>query len=139
MAIMPAFPLVTVTCPHCHHPVCESAKLVRPQGQIYCPECETLFVLDDRNDATRRELDEARDLRLRRRMKLREMRARWTDPAPVDIDPIEIEPAPQHLPAQRPALEQQARPMLISDVLKTLDALLDKLNGERSSGTGKAA
>lgn len=136
---MPAFPLVTVTCPHCHQPVCESAKLVRPQGQIYCPECESLFVLDDRNEATRRELDEARDARLRRRYRLRDMRARWTDPAPVDIDPIAPEAPLLALPPQAALTPPVSRPMLIGDVLKTLDALLDKLNCERASGTGKAA
>jgi hypothetical protein len=119
--------------------VCESAKLVRPQGQIYCPECESLFVLDDRNEATRRELDEARDARLRRRYRLRDMRARWTDPAPVDIDPIAPEVSLLALPPQAALTPPVSRPMLIGDVLKTLDALLDKLNCERTSGTGKAA
>lgn len=133
---MPAFPLVTVTCPHCHNQVYESARLVRPLGNVYCPDCEEVFVLDDTDDATRRELEEARDARLRRKLKLRQFRARWTDPVPSEDTAglVALEEAPPMPPATA-----ENRPMLISDVLKTLDTLLDKLDAERRKGNDRAA
>lgn len=98
-------------------------------GQVYCPECEAVFTLDDSHDGLRRELDEARCARLRRKAKLRELRQRWSDPPPTEAE-IAAAEFPRRL---------AEHPMRISDVLRNLDALLVRLNAERNSGRNDRA
>jgi uncharacterized Zn finger protein (UPF0148 family) len=103
---MSAYALVSVACPHCRAQFLENAKLVRPGGQAWCPDCEELFVLDIGNEAMRRTLTEAKHARRRRKEKLAELRSRWADPVSA--------------PAEKP--------MLMSDVLRVLDQLLDRMD-----------
>jgi len=111
---MSAHALVDLSCPHCHSQFIENAKLVRPGGAAWCPECETLFALDENDEAMRRMLAEAKAARRRRKDRLNDLRLRWCDPAPS-------RPAP-------------ARPLLLSDVLRKLDALLQQLDAETRAG-----
>ncbi|MGV3490675.1 MAG: hypothetical protein ACO1OG_05065 [Devosia sp.] len=103
---MSAYALVSVGCPHCRGQFLENAKLVRPGGQAYCPNCEELFVLDMANTAMRTTLIEAKLARRRRKERLAELRSRWADPVPA--------------PAQKP--------MQMSDVLRALDNLLERMD-----------
>lgn len=116
---MAAHALVDVTCPHCSQTFVTNAKLVRPGGNAYCPDCETLFVLDAGDDRMRETLLAAKAARHRRKDRVREMRERWAEPAPR--------------PAELP--QTATRPVLLSDVLKVLDQLLDNLDsaGRRAS------
>lgn len=102
---MTAYALVNVACPNCRGQFQERAKLVRPGGQAWCPHCEALFVLDETSGPMRRVLAEAKDARRRRKERIAELTSRWSDP-----------PAPQ-------------KPMLMSDVLRRLDELLDRMDG----------
>ena len=101
---MTAYALVSVTCPHCRSHFLENARLVRPGGQAWCPDCETLFVLDTSNEAMRRTLLEAKAARRRRRERLAELRSHWSDPVPAP------------------------KPMLMGDVLRRLDGLLERID-----------
>ncbi|KQU93352.1 hypothetical protein [Devosia sp. Root105] len=103
---MTTYALVSVGCPHCSGQFLENAKLVRPDGDAWCPHCEKLFTLDSGNLATRRTLAEAKAARRRRKDRLTELRATWSD-----------------VPAAPP------KPMLMGDVLRALDELLDRLDG----------
>lgn len=104
---MSAHALVDLSCPHCQTQFIENAKLVRPGGNAWCPGCETLFALDAGNAAMRKALDAAKAARRRRKDRLAELKLRWSDPLPA-----------------------QSQPRLMSDVLKTLDALLLQLDGK---------
>jgi uncharacterized Zn finger protein (UPF0148 family) len=103
---MSAYALVSVGCPHCRGQFLENAKLVRPGGQAYCPNCEELFVLDLANEGMRKTLVEAKLARRRRKERLAQVRARWSDPVPIPTE----------------------KPMLIGDVLRHLDTLLDRID-----------
>lgn len=116
---MSAFALVNLTCPHCGGTFIENAKLVRPGGQAYCPECQGLFPLDASNDSIRTALQEAKKARARRRERVAQLRERWAEPCTTS----KPAPAPRPTPAIAPD-----RPLLISDVLRSLDALLLRLN-----------
>ena len=108
---------VSVHCPQCEQSFYENAKLIRPGGLAWCPQCERLFALDPANEHTRKALDEAKAARARRRERLAAVRMRWQDPP---------HPAPNP-------------PMLLSDVLARLDALLERLAGATrrpSAGAG---
>jgi uncharacterized Zn finger protein (UPF0148 family) len=102
---MTTYALVSVGCPHCSGQFLENAKLVRPDGGAWCPHCEALFTLDPADQAMRRTLAEAKAARRRRRDRLTELRATWSD----------VPPPP--------------KPLLLSDVLEALDGLLDRLDG----------
>lgn len=119
---MSANALVELSCPHCQGHFIENAKLVRHGAQAYCPECAQLFTLDGSTEAMRQQLLEARQARRRRKDRVTEMRARWAEPAPraagSSVPQAAVPPPP------RP-------PLMISDVLKSLDALLAKLDAER--------
>ena len=101
---MTAHALVNVACPNCSGQFNERAKLIRPGGQAWCPHCEALFVLDGQSGPMRRTLAEAKDARRRRKERIAELRSRWSGA-----------PAPQE-------------PMLMSDVLRRLDELLDRMD-----------
>ncbi|WP_156342858.1 hypothetical protein [Devosia sp. A16] len=103
LSIMTTYALVSVGCPHCGGQFFENAKLVRPAGGAWCPHCEKLFTLDTGDQATRRTLAEAKAARRRRKDRLNELRASWSD--------------------------VPARPMLMRDVLRELDELLLRLDG----------
>lgn len=103
---MSAYALVNVACPHCRGQFLENAKLVRPGGKAWCPDCEELFVLDMANDAMRHTLVEAKLARRRRKARIADLRARWADPAS----------APEQ------------KPMLMGDVLRQLDQLLERMD-----------
>jgi len=98
--------LISVACPHCNAEILQRAKLVRAGGQAWCPDCESLFELDPGIEAMRRTLSEARAARRDRKQRITEMRARWSDPVPAP----------------------PTRPMLMSDVLRTLDDLLARMD-----------
>ena len=102
---MTAYALVNVACPHCRGQFQERAKLVRPGGRAWCPHCEALFLLDEQSGPMRRILAEAKDARRRRKERIAELTSHWTDP-----------PMPQ-------------KPMLMSDVLRRLDELLERMDG----------
>jgi uncharacterized Zn finger protein (UPF0148 family) len=102
---MTTYALVNVACPHCSGQFLENAKLVRPDGGAWCPHCEKLFTLDGSDQATRRILAEAKTARRRRKDRLNELRATWSD----------VPPPP--------------KPMQMSDVLRALDELLLRLDG----------
>lgn len=102
---MTTYALVSVACPHCNGQFLENAKLVRPDGGAWCPHCEKLFTLDAGDQATRRTLAEAKAARRRRKDRLNDLRATWSD----------VPPPP--------------KPMLMSDVLRALDDLLLRLDG----------
>ncbi|WP_421762370.1 hypothetical protein [Devosia sp.] len=106
---MSAYALIDVPCPHCHGHFIENAKLLRPGGQAYCPECESLFHLDANSEAMRHTLAEAKAARRRRKDRIAELRQTWMDPVPV-------------APAKQP-------PLLMTDVLSALDQLLVRLDG----------
>lgn len=110
---MTTYALVSVGCPHCSGQFLENAKLVRPDGDAWCPHCERLFALDSNDQATRRTLAEAKAARRRRKDRLTELRSTWMD-----------------VPATPP------KPMLMSEVLNALDELLLRLDGmtERKRG-----
>ena len=112
---MTTYALVSVCCPRCSGHFLENAKLVRPGGSAWCPTCDQLFTLDAADQATRGTLAEAKAARRRRRERLAEFQSQWQDPAP----------APKLSP-----------PMLMSDALHALDALLLRLDGltERKRG-----
>ena len=101
---MSAYALISVTCPHCRSSFLENAKLVRPGGQAWCPECEALFVLDTAKEAMRRTLIEAKAARRRRRERIGELRAGWFEPVPA------------------------RKPMVMGDVLRKLDELLGRMD-----------
>jgi hypothetical protein len=105
---MTPYALVTVGCPHCKGHFLENAKLVRVDGQAWCPHCEELFRLDEGNEAMRRTLSEAKAARRRRKERLTEFKSRWMD-------------VPQPAPAPKP--------LLMSDVLQALDELLVRMDG----------
>jgi len=105
---MTAYALVDVGCPNCRAHFLENAKLVRPGGRAWCPHCEELFILDVANEAMRRTLVEAKAARRRRKERLAQLRARWTDP---------------------PQTPTANKPLLMSDVLRTLDDLLLRMDG----------
>ena len=104
---MTTYALVSLACPHCSGQFLENAKLVRPDGGAWCPHCEKLFTLNAGDQATRRTLAEAKAARRRRKDRLNELRATWMD-----------------VPAAAPP-----KPMLMGDVLRALDELLDRLDG----------
>ncbi|ODT26695.1 MAG: hypothetical protein ABS35_10360 [Kaistia sp. SCN 65-12] len=103
---MTTYALVSVGCPHCGGQFLENAKLVRPDGGAWCPHCEKLFTLDAGDQATRRTLAEAKAARRRRKDRLNDLRATWSD-----------------VPTAPP------KPMLMTDVLRALDELLLRLDG----------
>lgn len=103
---MTTYALVSVGCPHCGSQFLENAKLVRPDGGAWCPHCEKLFTLDAGDQATRRTLAEAKAARRRRKDRLNDLRATWSD-----------------VPTAPP------KPMLMTDVLRALDELLLRLDG----------
>lgn len=103
---MTTYALVSVGCPHCRGHFLENAKLVRPGGSAWCPTCGQLFELDATDEATRHTLAEAKAARRRRKERLVELKSRWLD------DPAA--PGP---------------PMLMGDVLRTLDELLQRMDG----------
>ena len=109
---MTTYALVSVCCPRCSSHFLENAKLVRPGASAWCPTCEQLFTLDVADRATQRTLAEAKAARRRRKERLAEFQARWQDPVPAP------------------------KPMLMSDALHALDALLFRLDGltERKRG-----
>ena len=107
---MSAHALVDLSCPRCHSHFIENAKLVRPGGNAWCPECEALFALDEGDEAMRRMLAEAKAARRRRKDRLSDLRLRWSDQPPARLAP--------------------AQPMLLSDVLKRLDELLLRLDAD---------
>jgi hypothetical protein len=109
---MSAHALVDLRCPRCHTHFPENARLVRPGGQAWCPECASLFELDAADRDMRRMLDAAKAARRRRKERLNELRLRWSDPAP---QPTAAPPTP---------------PRLMSDVLRSLDELLARLDGK---------
>ena len=102
---MAAHALVDLECPHCAAGFSENAGLVRPGGNAWCPHCGKLFALDANQNAV---LEAAFAARRRRKERRAELRARWSD-----------------VPRQAPA----EPPMRMSDVLRTLDDLLDRLDG----------
>lgn len=102
---MTAYALVNVACPNCRGQFQERAKLIRAGGQVWCPHCEALFVLDETSGPMRRTLAEAKDARRRRKERITELRSRWSD----------VPPPP--------------KPMLMSDVLRRLDELLERMDG----------
>lgn len=124
---MSAFALVNLTCPHCGGTFIENAKLVRPGGEAYCPECASLFPLDASNESIRTALQEAKKARARRRERVAQLRERWA------------EPSPPSKPANAPPPAQAERPLLISDVLRSLDALLLRLNEDDRLRRDKSA
>lgn len=105
---MPAPALVDLDCPHCHQSFVENAKLVRPGGTAWCPGCGQLFALGADNEAMQRALVRAKTARRERRERLSELQLRWTEAAPAR-------------PSPNP-------PMLMTDVLRTLDDLLSRLD-----------
>jgi len=103
---MTTYALVSVGCPHCNGQFLENAKLIRPDGGAWCPHCETVFTLSASDQAMQRTLAEAKAARRRRKERINNLRATWSD-----------------VPADPP------RPMLLTDVLEALDGLLDRLDG----------
>jgi len=101
--------LVDLECPHCHKQFAENAKLVRPGGKAWCPECEQLFALDETNEAMRQVLNAAKAARRRRKDRLNELKLRWCDPPPQAATPADT-------------------PRTLTDVLSVLDALLLRLD-----------
>ena len=110
---MPTHAIVDVKCPHCLQTFIENATLVRRGGSAYCPDCETQFELDETDPSLRQALLQAKAARQRRKERVRDLRQRWAEPQPR---PVESQPT-------------VSRPVLLSDVLKALDQLLDNLNG----------
>ena len=104
---MSAYALVSVGCPHCRSQFLQNAKLIRPGGQAWCPNCEELFVLDMANETMRHTLVEAKLARRRRKQRLAALRSRWADPVPVP---------------------EAKKPMLMGDVLRQLDQLLERMD-----------
>lgn len=102
---MTTYALVSVGCPHCSGQFLENAKLIRPGGAAWCPSCEKLFTLDAGDKATRRTLAEAKSARRRRKDRLSDLRATWTD----------VPAAPQ-------------KSVLLGDVFEALDGLLSRLD-----------
>lgn len=101
--------LVDLECPHCHKRFVENAKLVRPGGNAWCPECEQLFVLDETNEAMRQVLNAAKAARRRRKDRLNQLKLRWCDLPPQAATPADT-------------------PRTLTDVLSVLDALLLRLD-----------
>jgi len=100
--------LVDLSCPHCHKQFAENAKLVRPGGNAWCPECEQLFALDETNEAIRKVLNAAKVARRRRKDRLNELKLRWIDP-PRAATPADT-------------------PRTLTEVLTALDTLLVRLD-----------
>lgn len=105
--------LVDVSCPHCHKQFVENAKLVRPGGSAWCPECEQLFALDQTNEAMRKVLEAARLARRRRKDRLNNLKLRWTDPPPQAETPADA-------------------PRTLTEVLTVLDGLLKRLDDRKA-------
>ncbi len=101
--------LVDVKCPHCHTQFIENAKLVRPGGNAWCPECEQLFALDETNEAMRKVLEAAKAARRRRKDRLHDLKQRWADPPPQAATPADT-------------------PRTLTEVLAVLDGLLQRLD-----------
>ena len=108
---MGAHALLELTCPRCDNHFVENGQLVARDGRAWCPECGHNFACDERMDLLQRQLGIALQARLRRDERMLELRSRWTEPAA--------------------ALPSGQQPRRISDVLRTLDALLAKLDAER--------
>jgi uncharacterized Zn finger protein (UPF0148 family) len=104
--------LVDVNCPHCHKHFVENAKLVRPGGNAWCPECEQLFALDETNEAMRKVLEAAKLARRRRKDRLNDLKQRWADPPPQAATPADT-------------------PRTLTEVLSVLDALLQRLDDRK--------
>ena len=107
--------LVDLSCPHCQKQFVENAKLVRPGGNAWCPECEQLFALDETNAAMRQVLEAAKAARRRRKDRLNEVKLRWIDPPP-QAAVTGATPATAHAPRT------------LTDVLSMLDALLLRMD-----------
>ena len=107
---MTTYALVSVGCPTCRSHFLENAKLLRPGGSAWCPTCEALFALDASHEPTRLTLAEAKAARRRRKDRLAQFQSGWRD------SPAAVVAAPEP-------------PMLMSDVLQALDALLVRLDG----------
>jgi uncharacterized Zn finger protein (UPF0148 family) len=105
--------LVDVSCPHCNKQFVENAKLVRPGGNAWCPECEQLFALDETNEAMRKVLEAARAARRRRKNRLNDLKQRWTDQSPQAATPADT-------------------PRTLTEVLSVLDQLLQRLDDRKS-------
>ena len=101
--------LVDLNCPHCHQQFVENARLVRPGGNAWCPECEQLFALDETNEAMRKVLEAAKAARRRRKDRLADLKLRWTDPPPRAATPADTQ-------------------RTLTDVLLVLDTLLQRLD-----------
>jgi len=104
---------VDLSCPHCHKQFTENARLVRPGGHAWCPECEQLFALDETNEAMRQVLEAAKAARRRRKDKLNNLRLRWSDPPPQAVTVADT-------------------PRTLTDVLLVLDALLQRLDDRKA-------
>jgi hypothetical protein len=105
--------LVEMSCPHCQKRFVENARLVRPGGKAWCPECEQLFALDETNEAMRQVLSAAKAARRRRKDRLADLKLRWADP-PQAATPADT-------------------PRTLTDVLAVLDALLQRLDDENKA------
>ena len=96
---------VHIVCPHCDEGFSLSARLVRPTAWACCPSCSHGFALETHHDALAR----ARTLRRQRRQRRDDLVAYLRVPASPD-------PRPSGEP-----------PMMMSDVLRRLDTLLQRL------------
>jgi len=103
---------VDLNCPHCHKQFVENARLVRPGGRAWCPECEQLFALDETNEAMRKVLEAAKAARRRRKDRLNDLKLRWSDPPPHAATAAES-------------------PRTLTEVLSVLDALLQRLDDRK--------
>jgi uncharacterized Zn finger protein (UPF0148 family) len=116
---MGAHALLELTCPRCENHFVENGQLVARDGRAWCPECGHNFLCDDRMAVLQRQLGAALQARLRRDERMLELRSRWTEPVA--------------------ALPSGNQPRRISEVLRTLDALLAKLDAERPRPQARSA
>lgn len=118
--------LLELNCPRCDAPFVENAQLVKLDGKAWCPKCGHHFVPGAHEHAAGRDIAVSGPAGRTRAERLADLQLRWNTPTPAAAPARTREAAAKATPAT--TARQQTR---ISDVLKTLDELLVRLDAQR--------
>lgn len=120
--------LLELNCPRCDAPFVENAQLVKLDGKAWCPKCGHHFVPGDHEHSANRDIALTGPAGRTRAERLADLKLRWNAPAPPAKASAKASAKAQDK-AHAPAAARQ--PRRISEVLKTLDELLVRLDAQR--------
>lgn len=106
--------LLELNCPRCDAHFVENAQLVKLDGKAWCPKCGNHFVPGAHESTESRDIAVTGPAGRTRAERLADLNLRWNPAAPA--------------PVRKAAKRRQPQ---ISDVLKSLDELLVRLDAQR--------